>query len=186
MTLTVNFYGGPGAGKSTLTAGVFYYLKLMGANCVMAREYAKDLVWEGRVKLLTEARQSYIFSKQLKRLQDVAGQVDVVLTDSPLLLSAIYSRNPVMRMLVKEHHDTFVNMNYVVRREKDYQPIGRLQSEEEAQELDVKIETLLSDLGETFETVSVFNAPTIAARIMSVLEEGVWNGIPVRTKEGHD
>lgn len=179
MTLTVNFYGGPGAGKSTLTAGVFYHLKLAGVNCEMAREYAKDLVWEGRVKLLTEARQSYIFSKQLKRLQDVAGQVDVVLTDSPLLLSAIYSRNPVMRMLVKEHHDTFTNMNFVVVREKPYQPIGRVQTEDEAQELDVRIEGLLSDMGEDFQTVSVLDAEKIAEQIRGVLEEGEWNGSPL-------
>ena len=179
MTLTVNFYGGPGAGKSTLTAGVFYHLKLAGVNCEMAREYAKDLVWEGRVKLLTEARQSYIFSKQLKRLQDVAGQVDVVLTDSPLLLSAIYSRNPVMRMLVKEHHDTFANMNFVVVREKPYQPIGRVQTEDEAQELDVRIEGLLSDMGEDFQTVSVLDAEKIAEQIRGVLEEGEWNGSPL-------
>ena len=176
MTLTVNFYGGPGAGKSTLTAGVFYHLKLAGVNCEMAREYAKDLVWEGRVKLLSEARQSYIFSKQLKRIQDVEGQVDVVLTDSPLLLSAIYSRNPIMKQLVKEHHDTFNNLNYVVIREKTYSPVGRMQTEDEAVDLDIRIESLLADLGESYATTSVNDASTIAGTIMRIVTEGRWNG----------
>lgn len=39
-------YGGPGTGKSTTCAGLFYKLKIEGYNCEMNREYIKEWVWE--------------------------------------------------------------------------------------------------------------------------------------------
>lgn len=45
-TICVNFFSGPGAGKSTLAAYVFSKLKMMGVNCELVSEFAKDKVWE--------------------------------------------------------------------------------------------------------------------------------------------
>ena len=50
--IVVNLFAGPGSGKSTTCAGVFAKLKLAGVNCEMALEYAKDKVWEERIKYL--------------------------------------------------------------------------------------------------------------------------------------
>ena len=44
--LVVNLIGGPGCGKSTTTAGLFYELKKKGYNCEMSLEFAKDKVYE--------------------------------------------------------------------------------------------------------------------------------------------
>ena len=41
-TLIINLIGGPGSGKSTTAAGLFYKLKQMGIDCEMALEFAKD------------------------------------------------------------------------------------------------------------------------------------------------
>ena len=46
MTLIVNLFGAPSAGKSTMMALVFAKLKLNGCNVEMAPEYAKKKVWE--------------------------------------------------------------------------------------------------------------------------------------------
>ena len=51
-TLLVNFYAGPGTGKSSTMAGVFSELKWMGVNCEMAPEFAKEKVWEGSLNIL--------------------------------------------------------------------------------------------------------------------------------------
>lgn len=45
-TLIVNLVAGPGTGKSTTMAGVFYKLKSLGIDCEMVTEFAKELVWE--------------------------------------------------------------------------------------------------------------------------------------------
>jgi len=43
--LIVDFFAGPGAGKSTTAADVFAKLKWRGVNAELIGEYAKDLTW---------------------------------------------------------------------------------------------------------------------------------------------
>ena len=68
--LVINLYGGPGTGKSTTAAHVFALLKQRDVNAELVREYAKDIVWEGRTHLLSGVfpYQLVIFSKQNKRI----------------------------------------------------------------------------------------------------------------------
>lgn len=50
--LIVNFFGAPGAGKSTGAAYVFSRLKMAGVKCELATEFAKDAVWENNQEVL--------------------------------------------------------------------------------------------------------------------------------------
>lgn len=139
MTIVVNLFAGPGAGKSTTAAYVFAMLKSRGVNCELAREYAKDVVWEGREHLLDN--QAYIFAKQLKLLRDLDGRVDVIITDSPLMLAILYNRishaePPSFERYVQDIHARYDNFNVYVERVKPYHTAGRVQTELEARELD--------------------------------------------------
>ena len=84
----INVIAGPGAGKSTLAAGLYYTAKCKGLHVELVTEVAKDLVWEGREQALRN--QAYVFGRQVQRV-DRLNHLDVVITDSPFLLSAIYS-----------------------------------------------------------------------------------------------
>lgn len=142
MTLVVNLFAGPGAGKSTMAAGLFHRLKTAGVSCELVREYAKDVVWEGRTHLLTDpSYQIYVFAKQLKRFYDVVGKVDVAVTDSPLLLSAVYGRalSRSFTDLVVEEVRKQDAMNVVLKRVKPYVALGRNQTQREAEDLDLEI-----------------------------------------------
>jgi len=65
MKKIICLYGGPGSGKSTTCAGLYYKLKLKGFNVEMNREYIKEWVWEDRE--VKEGDQTYFFSKQARR-----------------------------------------------------------------------------------------------------------------------
>ena len=88
-TLIVNFYGGPGSGKSTMAARIFAELKDLGINCEIATEYAKDVTWQKGYHVL--GNQLYIFAKQQHRIWRLDGQVDVIVTDAPILNSLVYA-----------------------------------------------------------------------------------------------
>ena len=145
-TLVVNLFGGPGAGKSTLMAYLFYKLKILGVEVEMSPEFAKDLVWEERYNYFDE--QIYIFAKQLHRINRVVGKVDVCINDSPLQNSFIYLKeeNPQLKELVKNEFNKFNNFNIFVKRGVKYVQNGRNENEQEALEVDKKIEDVLSEL----------------------------------------
>lgn len=143
-TLIVNLFAGPGTGKSTTASGVFFELKSKGVNAELVTEYAKDLTWEQRHGALSV--QPYVFGKQLMRLERLVGQVDVIVTDSPILLSAIYASEKYPEEFttsVIKIFSSMNNLNFMLRRKKIYNPIGRSQTLEEAIVIDRKIHHLL-------------------------------------------
>lgn len=139
----VNFYGGPGTGKSTMAASVFAELKWRGYNVELVTEFAKDLVWEKRFNTLDD--QIYIFGKQYHKLYRLRDQVDFIITDSPLLLSLHYGAKLPDSFLdmVLETYESFDNVDIFLEREKDYNPAGRYQTKEEAKAIDDKMQHLL-------------------------------------------
>lgn len=147
----VNLYGGPGSGKSTVAASVFCNLKDEGLSAELVTEYAKDVTWEESFKKLSN--QLYIFAKQQNRLWRVGSKVDIIITDSPLLLSLIYGKDTsdTFRKLVKEEVDKYNTIDIFLKRTKKYSPIGRSQTEEEAKDIDIMIKDTLLDNGYVFD-----------------------------------
>lgn len=143
----VNLFAGPGAGKSTTAADVFARLKRADVNCELVTEFAKDKVWENSTDVLEN--QLYVLSKQHHRLFRLRGNVDVAITDSPLMLCAYYGEGWAdgFSEFVYRLFNKFDNMNYSLIRKKKYNPKGRLQTEDEAKEIDSNLESMLSDWG---------------------------------------
>jgi hypothetical protein len=141
-TLLVNLFAGPGAGKSSIAFDLMGKLKWSGVDCEFASEYAKDLVWEKRDKTFED--QIYIFGKQFHRISRLLGEVEVIVTDSPLLLTVVYGEKwPALCQLAFDEHNKLTNLNIFVNRKKKYNPNGRIHTNEESQEIDVKVKTLL-------------------------------------------
>lgn len=142
--LVVNLFGGPGTGKSTTAAGVFSKLKKLGINAELSIEFAKDLTWSQRHVALRD--QIYIFGKQHHKLFILREDLDVIVTDSPLLLSCIYANNnypECFHNTVKWAFDSNNNVNIFLTRDKPYSSKGRNQTESESKEIDREIQQFL-------------------------------------------
>src|SRR5437879_3750008 len=88
MTYVINLIGGPGSGKSTTAAGLFFAMKIMGVRCELVTEYAKELVYDENWADLK--RQLHVLSEQERRKRRLVDKVSFIITDSPLLTSAAY------------------------------------------------------------------------------------------------
>lgn len=145
--ILVNLYGAPGAGKSTGAAYIFSQLKMAGVNAELVTEFAKDKVWKGSKAVFEN--QAYIFGKQYFRITRCAPHVDVVITDSPLLLSTVYNTDQTLgetfNQLVRNVADSFNSKNYFIQRVKEYNPAGRFQNEQESDAIANQIENLLNN-----------------------------------------
>jgi hypothetical protein len=139
MLNVINLFAGPGAGKSTTAAGLFYTMKRAGLSVELVTEYAKDKVYEGHLGCLED--QIYIFGKQQRRLKRLEGNVEWAITDSPLLLSILYhnGQHKSFEKLVWDVFHSYRNHNYYIQRDKPYVQIGRTQTEDEAIVLDIKM-----------------------------------------------
>ena len=76
--LVINFFGEPGSGKSTASAGLFYLLKQRKYNVELVTEFAKDLVYDEHTKALS--CQNFVFANQEYRLSRLKNKVDIVIT----------------------------------------------------------------------------------------------------------
>jgi nicotinamide riboside kinase len=145
--LVVSLYGGPGAGKTTLAAELFVELKKNNIDVEIVSEFAKDLVLEGRSEALKH--QWYVIANQAFRIQSAYEHMQVVITDSPLLLGPIYDpeSSPALLALCLEHYHKYNNLNVVLDRnlEFEYTTAGRIHSLTESISLDNRILTMLED-----------------------------------------
>lgn len=142
--IVVNFYAGPGAGKTTAAFELTAALKKAGLNVEYVSEYAKELVLEGQTELLSN--QQHVTDEQYHRLDRLRDSVDVIVTDSPVLLGIVYGADRIddaYRRQLRSYYDSFQNIDLHIERKTEYQTEGRVQTEQEAKELDTAISQML-------------------------------------------
>lgn len=155
----INLFGGPGAGKSTAAAGLFYEMKKRWFNVELVTEFAKELVWSGSAHMLSE--QNYVFSQQEHRLNRLRQKIDLAISDSPLLLSAFYAPRHYpdsFRQSVFDFFHTYDNINIMVRRSHQYSSVGRIQNQSEADELAAHMERYLQKNGIPYHLIEANDA----------------------------
>jgi adenylate kinase family enzyme len=164
----INLWGAPGAGKSTVAAGLFYKMKVAGYKVELVTEYAKDVVWDNRDDLLKD--QLYLLAKQNRKLERLRGKVDWCITDSPVLLVLAYMPEKYyshFNSLTYDVWESYTNLNYLLRRSHEYKHDGRLQTEDEAEVINDKIWKILIDYDQAFTPIYSKDA---AATIFNYIE----------------
>lgn len=169
QTHIINLYGGPGCGKSTVAAGLFYELKCAGFECELTGEYAKDRTWDGNPEVLNN--QPFIFGQQLHRIWRLNNKVEIIICDSPILLSIIYSKenSELFEEFIVEQYSKYNNINFIIDRTVKYDPIGRNQTEDEAIQLDNKLFNIMKKYNITYTKI-IGNSKTKVDKILKHLK----------------
>ena len=155
----INLWGAPGAGKSTIAAGVFYEMKIRGFNVELVNEYAKDAVWENNNDMLKD--QLFILANQNRKIERLRDKVDWCITDSPLLLTLAYIPEVYYSNfygLVYDVWDSYNNWNFLLSRDHAYKQVGRVQNEKESFVIDYKIDKLMTHFDLVYDTIDTSNA----------------------------
>lgn len=165
--IVVNFFGEPGAGKSTMAAAVFAELRFRGVRAELVTEYAKELLWHGNLHK-TEQR-DILYVQYWRQRALLSWDLEVAVTDSPLMMQGVYDIRFAREAL--ERHAQFNNRNYLVRRLHGYEQVGRSQNEGEALAIRAKIYDLLYRAGATYTETS--SGAEEARDVAAVITEGL-------------
>ena len=157
MTKVINFYAGPGTGKSTTAASLFAEMKLQGYSVELVREYVKNWAWEGRVP--GQYDQVYFFGKQARAEYSLFGKVDYVITDSPVLLCGYYEQfylgreltyPSIVNYLEMANQNGHQHINFFLKRHKEFVQNGRFETEDQVKKIDQDLKQWLIDKNISF------------------------------------
>jgi thymidylate kinase len=148
--MRVNFYGGPGVGKSTLAAMTYSWLRQHGHSAELVQEWVKN--WAYLSREIKSFDYVYTFASQL-HLEDRLLQAGVkwIVTDSPIYLQCMYAlrhkqkaANELWR-IAKRFEGSYPSINFYVARSPFvvYEQAGRYEDLNQALEMDDFIVTCL-------------------------------------------
>lgn len=143
-TLVISFVGASGCGKSTAAFGTTYHMKKKGASVEYVPEFAKDLFYNGLLGKYIP-NQSYIISEQYKRIYDLLGQVDFIVTDAGLEISALHASHESKEVedLAWYLRNKTKQVTIFIERDEENIPFetkGRTESEAESRLFGIKLE----------------------------------------------
>lgn len=169
ITLVVNLFAGPSAGKTTCAWEIASELKKRDIVTEYVPEYAKELVWDENYEALTN--QEAIFEEQAHRINRLIGKVDVVVTDSPVLFSEIYGQNnsDEFKKRIWNEYNNHDNFNFFINRGKKFEKEGRIHNLDESIEIDHQIKSMLEENSVYFGNYYHKTVPVIVDNIITTL-----------------
>lgn len=165
MSLIINFFGGPGIGKSTQSAGLFSEMKKHHMDVELTFEFPKIVAWEGNLSAIQD--QFYITANQHRNISRLYGKVQYIIVDSPILLGTFYKNrygSGYPTSFYGDSFDQFVwdlfkkykSLNILLTRDDTtFNENGRFQDLQESKEIDLDIKQTLTTNNIPFVEFSV-------------------------------
>lgn len=165
MSKLINLFGGPGIGKSSIAAGIFYKLKKKHVSCNNPYEFPKTLAWDNNIPAIKD--QLYVFANQHRGIAQSYGKVDYIIIDSPILFSKIYHSyytngypaefyGDSFHKMILELHNKYDNINILLERANGvHNDEERFQNYEESLMIDKLCKKILEENNLPYHTVKV-------------------------------
>lgn len=217
MTIVINLLAGSGAGKTTarmLTSGAMKSVDEQSFRNVNApRKFRVQEVSEF-VKAWADLKmrctscgdqtprvpsgydQAYIFGCQSQQESTLYHNYDYLVTDSPMLLSGYYEQHHLGKEVLLPGILNFIKMaeqngitylNFMLKRNKEFDPQGRFETAEQAAEVDVLLQQWMTRLNIPFISCDVpdIERPQFIIDFLEIYEEDQKNhdGFPMSFKE---
>ena len=165
MSKLINLFGGPGIGKSGISAGLTYELKKRHISCNNPYEFPKRLAWDNNIPAIQD--QLYVFANQHRGIAESFGKVDYIVIDSPILFSTIYHTyytegypaefyGEEFHKFVIHLHKQYTSINILLERGDTVHNDGeRFQNLKQSLEIDSLCKKILEDNDEIYHTIKV-------------------------------
>jgi adenylate kinase family enzyme len=149
----INFWGGPGAGKTSMASLLYGKMKAKGYKVHFSEESVNSWIYQGRVPpegyddLLLFAQQIHaeevcLNPRKAGAKRPRAAAADYIVTDCPPLMCCVYNQRrqvPYHDHLVKialYYEEEYPSLNIFVERSASYDKRGRFHTRQEAKAID--------------------------------------------------
>lgn len=171
-TFVISFVGASGTGKSTAALGTAFKLKKMAKSVEYVEEFAKGLVYTDSLERYIP-NQTYIIAEQYKKIYDLLGKVDYVISDAGLQISALHSSGEDEIEKLAWYLTGKINQ-FTILIERDpekikYEQDGRLEDEEESKLFGEKFEKYMK--ANNAQYVKVVGSDAAIEMALKVIEE---------------
>ena len=147
--VNINLFGGPGTGKSTIAAGLFYNMKLKNIKVENIGEYAKDLTYGKDFVKLSD--QLLLLGEQHHKMFRLKDELDYIIHDSPFISGMMYADDELIPIkefeeliLAVYHRYNHINIFLTRNLNNEYQEYGRNQTLDESIQKDNEIKNWLN------------------------------------------
>lgn len=178
--MKIAIIGSPGSGKTTLAAGLFYHLKILGEHVEMVPELIKYKVYkdidfkvEGFDILNTLEQKEF---EELFESDNAKSQIDYIICEAPLcngyFYSSFYDKKlefPILKKIAENKINSYDLMIFVERTPaSEYVSFGRKESFEEAKKLEEHITQKLAELGYNKKLMRVNQSTSITEILQAI------------------
>jgi hypothetical protein len=166
MSKLINLFAGPGAGKSSIAAGITYKLKKNHISCDQPYEFPKVLAWDENTEAIKD--QLYVLANQHRGIAQSHGKVDYIVVDSPIMFSLIYKTlynegypakfySQSFNQMIVDLHNSYDNINILLERSDEgvHNDKERYQTLEQSKEIDIHCKKILDDNNIPYHTIKV-------------------------------
>jgi hypothetical protein len=158
----VNLLGAPCMGKSAVSWGLSWLMKVHMMSVEQISEYAKYLVLCGHDEAHLLASQQEILEQQYHKQDILKGKYEYAVTDSPLLLCAFYAGEPADSAFSREvdaRFNEFENINFFLSRDLSgdahFEEEGRYHNRQSSIATEKRMLEFLDARGIPYERLSV-------------------------------
>lgn len=165
VKVRIALLGAPGSGKTTLSLGLGYFAKLFEFRSEIVQEVAKLDIYKG-VDFSKAGYEESKFKRQKKLEEIYPKELEILIVDGPLIISAIYADyyhgrdSEIAKKMFKyaqQYKNNYSHFFVTRKLNKTFEQFGRNEDEKKAEEIHHKTIEILERLKINYMVINEYN-----------------------------